>query len=103
MWLDGHSDYGNSLETFHNRYGRQLTSRTTVIITGDARNNYRPPRDRVLGDIAEAARAVIWLNPEPPRAWEYTRSTQMILQALGPRMFPLTLDGLARGIEALKK
>ncbi len=48
-------------------------------------------------------RKVIWLNPEPERTWEYTRSTQMILQKLGPRMFPLTLDGLARGIETLRK
>jgi uncharacterized protein with von Willebrand factor type A (vWA) domain len=46
---------------------------------------------------------VIWLNPEAPRGWEYTRSTQMILNVLGPRMFPLTLDGLAKGIEVLRK
>jgi uncharacterized protein len=70
VWLDGHSDYGNSLETFYNRYGSQLTSRTTVIITGDARNNYRPPRGEVLGDIAKLARAVIWLNPEPHAYWD---------------------------------
>ena len=48
-------------------------------------------------------RKVIWLNPEPRRGWEYTRSTQMLLQILGPRMFPLTLDGLAQGIEVLRK
>jgi uncharacterized protein with von Willebrand factor type A (vWA) domain len=47
-------------------------------------------------------RKVIWWNPEPARGWEYTRSTQAVLQALGPRMFPLTLDGVARGIEALR-
>lgn len=70
VWLDGHSDYGNSLETFNTRYGRQLTPRTTVIITGDARNNYRPPRDKVLGDIVAAARAVVWLNPEPRAYWD---------------------------------
>jgi uncharacterized protein with von Willebrand factor type A (vWA) domain len=70
VWLDGHSDYGNSLETFSTRYGRQLTPRTTVIITGDARNNYRPPRDKVLGDIAASARAVVWLNPEPKAYWD---------------------------------
>lgn len=70
VWLDGHSDYGNSLETFFSRYGRQLTSRTTVIITGDARNNYRPPRESVLDDIAKASRAVIWLNPEPHAYWD---------------------------------
>jgi uncharacterized protein with von Willebrand factor type A (vWA) domain len=70
VWLDGHSDYGNSLETFNTRYGRQLTPRTTVIITGDARNNYRPPRDKVLGDIASSARALVWLNPEPKAYWD---------------------------------
>jgi uncharacterized protein with von Willebrand factor type A (vWA) domain len=70
VWLDGHSDYGNSMETFNTRYGRQLTPRTTVIITGDARNNYRPPRDKVLGDIAASARAVVWLNPEPKAYWD---------------------------------
>ena len=75
VWLDGHSDYGNSLETFHTRYGRQLTPRTTVIITGDARNNYRPPRDSVLADIAKASRAVIWLNPEPHAYWDTGDST----------------------------
>ncbi len=70
VWLDGHSDYGNSLETFYNRYGGQLTPRTTVIITGDARNNYRPARDGVLDDIARASRALVWLNPEPTAYWD---------------------------------
>lgn len=70
VWLDGHSDYGNSLETFYSRYGRQITPRTTLIITGDARNNYRPARDSSLGLVAKAARAVIWLNPEPRAYWD---------------------------------
>jgi len=70
VWLDGHSDYGNSLETFHTRYGSQLTPRTTVIITGDARNNYRPPRDGVLADVARVSRALVWLNPEPRAYWD---------------------------------
>jgi uncharacterized protein with von Willebrand factor type A (vWA) domain len=70
IWLDGHSDYGNSLETFYNRYGSQLTPRTTVIITGDARNNYRPARDGVLADVAKASRALVWLNPEPIAYWD---------------------------------
>ena len=53
----------------------QLTSRTTVLITGDARNNYRPPRDKILGDIAKACRAVVWLNPEPHAYWDTGDST----------------------------
>jgi len=55
-----------------------------------------------LKRIADHFRRVIWWNPEPPRAWEYTRSTQIVLQAVGPRMFPLTLDGIAQGIDALR-
>jgi uncharacterized protein with von Willebrand factor type A (vWA) domain len=55
-----------------------------------------------LKRISEHFRRVIWWNPEPSRAWEYTRSTQIVLQAVGPRMFPLTLDGIARGIDALR-
>lgn len=70
VWLDGHSDYGNSLETFYSRYGSELTPRTTVIITGDARNNYRPARDGVLADVARASRALVWLNPEPTAYWD---------------------------------
>jgi hypothetical protein len=56
-----------------------------------------------LARIFQHFRSVIWWNPEPARGWEYTRSTQMVLQALGPRMFPLALDGIAKGIDALRK
>ncbi len=44
-----------------------------------------------------------WFNPEPPRSWEYTRSTQIVLKALGPKMFPLTLKGVSEGMDALRK
>jgi hypothetical protein len=56
-----------------------------------------------LGRLFEHFRHKVWFNPEPARAWEYTRSTQIILRALGPRMFPLTLKGVADGINALRK
>ena len=52
VWLDGHSDYGNSLARFEERYGSEITPRTTLIITGDARNNYRPPRAEILDRIS---------------------------------------------------
>ncbi len=55
-----------------------------------------------LRRLAGHFHSTLWWNPEPPRAWEYTRSTQIVLEAIGPRMFPLTLDGIARGIDALR-
>jgi uncharacterized protein with von Willebrand factor type A (vWA) domain len=56
-----------------------------------------------LKRLFDTYRHTIWLNPEPERGWAYTRSTQMVLEVLGPRMFPLTLDGLQRGIAALRR
>ncbi len=70
VWLDGHSDYGNSLDVFWRRFGEAVTPRSTVIVTGDARNNYREPRPEVLAWIAAAARGVYWLNPEPRAYWD---------------------------------
>jgi len=53
--------------------------------------------------LIDVYRHAIWLNPEPERSWSYTRSTQIVLEILGPRMFPLTLEGLNRGIGLLRK
>ncbi|MFA9446544.1 VWA domain-containing protein [Egicoccus sp. AB-alg6-2] len=70
VWLDGHSDYGHSLERFHAEYARDLTPRSTVIILGDARNNYRQANAWVLQDLARRARRLYWLNPEPIQFWD---------------------------------
>jgi len=72
---DGHSDYGNVFRRFWHRYGyADLDPRATVIITGDARNNYRDAGDETLRLIHERARKVYWLNPEPRREWDTTDS-----------------------------
>jgi uncharacterized protein len=79
---DGHSDYGAVLAAFWDRYGRTgLTDRSTVLINGDARNNYRPDGAEVLAAIARRARAVYWLNPEPRAEWNTTDS---VLAAYAP-------------------
>ena len=45
----------------------------------------------------------IWLNPEPERLWEYRHSIQIIRTIFSERMFPLTIEGLARGMRELNK
>jgi uncharacterized protein with von Willebrand factor type A (vWA) domain len=55
-----------------------------------------------LKRLIDHYRRVVWWNPEPERGWEHTRSTAIIQKLLGPRMFPLTLSGVARGIDALR-
>lgn len=44
----------------------------------------------------------LWINPVPERHWQYTMSTTMIREIVGPeRMVPLTLEGLTRGMRVL--
>jgi len=70
VWLDGHSDYGHSLERFHAEHAQDITPRATVIVLGDARNNYRQANAWVLQDLQRRARKVFWLNPEPIQFWD---------------------------------
>jgi len=69
VWLDGHSDYGHAFEAFAHRYGDAVTPRTTVLVLGDARNNYRAANTAVLRELRRNARHVYWLNPEPVAHW----------------------------------
>jgi uncharacterized protein len=43
----------------------------------------------------------VWLNPVPEDRWDYTYSIKMVRQLLADRMYPLTLDGLDRGMREL--
>lgn len=71
VWLDGHSDYGNAFATFRDRFLEDaVTTRTTVIVTGDARSNYHDANVEALRDISRSARALFWLNPEQQRYWD---------------------------------
>jgi len=67
--FDGHSDYGRALVTFHDEYAKDLTKRSTVLILGDARNNYHQAHAEVLADLHFRAKSVYWLNPEPASYW----------------------------------
>ena len=47
IWVDGHSDYGHALTEFHRRWGDQVTSRSSIMVLGDAREQL--PRFGVVG------------------------------------------------------
>ncbi|MBA2496625.1 MAG: VWA domain-containing protein, partial [Acidimicrobiia bacterium] len=70
VWVDGHSDYGHALEVFWERWGKEITPKTSVIILGDARNNYHASQSWVIKEIRHRARHVFWLNPEPHSYWD---------------------------------
>jgi uncharacterized protein with von Willebrand factor type A (vWA) domain len=115
VWRDNHRRRNERIATFDllHKYGGDWK----LIFVGDAAMSpyelVQPggsveyandePGVAWLARLIAAYRHAIWLNPEPERTWQYTRSTQMVQELLGPRMFPLTLDGLQRGIAALRK
>ncbi len=70
VWVDGHSDYGHAFEVFRDRHLTEITAKTSIILLGDARNNYHASQATVLKDLRQRARRVYWLNPEPRGYWD---------------------------------
>jgi uncharacterized protein len=70
IWVDGHSDYGHAFEVFWERWGKEVGPKTSVILLGDARNNYHAAQAWVLKEMRHRARHLYWLNPEPKSYWD---------------------------------
>ena len=66
---NGSTDYGQMLADFRSHVLKDVDSKTTVIILGDARNNYGDPKSEILREVYNKAQRVIWLNPEPKSSW----------------------------------
>jgi hypothetical protein len=66
-----HSDFGRAFRLFHHDYISVVNKRTTVIVLGDARNNYNLPHEWVLREVRQRAKQVIWLNPESRLTWGF--------------------------------
>lgn len=65
------SNFGLAFHIFWRDYLSAIDKRTTVLILGDARNNYNDDRAWCLRDIQSKAKNVVWLNPESPSAWGF--------------------------------
>jgi uncharacterized protein len=66
-----HSDFGRAFKLFHRDHLAAITRHTTVIVLGDARNNYNLPHEWVLKEIRQRAKQLIWLNPENRMTWGF--------------------------------
>jgi len=115
LWKDNarrHHERIPTLDVMH-RYGNDYK----LIFVGDASMSpyeilqpggsveYTNPEAGAvwLRRLTETWPHAIWLNPEPEHAWQYRQSTSLIHNLVGGRMFPLTLDGLERGMRQLGK
>ena len=103
VWVDGHSDYGHAFEVFWERYGKDVGPKTTVLLLGDARNNYHASQAWVVKEMAGVARHVYWLNPEPRSYWntgdsivgEYGRHTDGVYECRNLRQLESFVEKLA--------
>jgi len=66
---DGHSDYGHAFVSFLDQYPNVLSPRSSLLVLGDGRNNYRNPETDLLAHMVNASRHAHWLNPEPKHLW----------------------------------
>ena len=66
---NGSTDYGQMLLDFKNNCMDDVDKKTTIIILGDARNNYGDTQSQILKEMYDKAKRVIWLNPEPKMSW----------------------------------
>jgi uncharacterized protein len=65
----GSTDYGQALLDLSENFTDAVDRRTTVLILGDGRSNHSNPRLDLFRDMADQAKRVIWLCPEPPGLW----------------------------------
>ncbi|MGH9078553.1 MAG: vWA domain-containing protein [Acidimicrobiales bacterium] len=101
--VDGHSDYGHALTVFSERWGEEITPRTSVLLLGDARNNYHASQAWVVKDLRARARHVYWLNPEPRAYWnsgdsivgEYATHCDDVVECRTLRQLEQFVGGLA--------
>ncbi len=63
------SDFGYAFSRYVRTELDSLDRKTTVLILGDARNNYNDPQAWALRQIRERVKGIIWLNPEGQWGW----------------------------------
>jgi len=65
----GRTDYGQAFRDFEESWFHLITKKTTILVLGDARNNYGDSQAGILKSMHERGKRLIWLNSEPRSFW----------------------------------
>ncbi len=96
------TDLGHSLEQFVRHQLGAVDGRTTLIICGDGRNNFNPPRTDLVELLARRARKLVWFNPEPPAIWGTGDSDMLAYAPLVSSVFEVSnLRQLSQAVDQL--
>jgi len=66
----GFTDHGAVFRELSENQLKDLSSRATLVILGDGKNNYRPPQKEYIAQISSKVRNVFWLNPLDFQEWD---------------------------------
>ncbi len=115
VWKDNRRRHDERLELreLMHKYGEDYK----VVLVGDATMSpyeilqpggaleyaNEEPGAAWLQRLLQTWRHAVWLNPTPPNLWQYHHSIEIVRSMFGSRMFPMTLDGLARAMRELNK
>lgn len=80
-YAGGSTDYGQALVDFKKLCLDDVDNRTTIIILGDARNNYGEAHAEILKEMYDRSKRIIWLNPEARLSWNTGDSEMRRYQA----------------------
>ncbi|PCJ30061.1 MAG: hypothetical protein COA99_18670, partial [Moraxellaceae bacterium] len=63
------TSYGQALIDFKEHCMMDVDKKTTIIMLGDARNNYGNAETAILKELYQRCNQLIWLNPESKNRW----------------------------------
>ena len=115
LWKDNRRRWSNVTNTFD--VMNKFNSDYRLIMVGDAAMSpfeITYPGGSVEHDneeagsvwmerITEKFKHHIWINPNPESNWDYYESTRLLKDHVHDRMFPLTIEGIERGMRQLRK
>ena len=100
----GSTDYAQAFSDFVSLCIDEIDKKTTVVILGDARNNFGPEKAELLKSVYERSKQVYWLNPEGKYRWNTGDSVMNTYSAYCTKTFECgTLEQLERVISSLLK
>jgi uncharacterized protein with von Willebrand factor type A (vWA) domain len=114
-WKDNRRRYSERVETFEvlRTYGADYKlifvgdasmSPYEIVHPGGSVEHFNEESGQVwLRRLTDRFAKAIWLNPVPEDRWQFVQSIRIVERLMERRMFPLTLDGLERGIRALNR
>jgi hypothetical protein len=115
LWKDNkrrHSEFVDAwqvLHTYPSDYkvvfvGDATMSPYEIVYPGGSVEHWNEESGEVwMKRFLDVYQRAIWLNPVPEKYWDYTPSIKLIQELMGNRMFPLTLEGLEKGMKELSK